>query len=152
MASATTLSLGNLWLFPSDLKKFLAINPANIKKALLFATPIPPLGFILIGFGVLILLFAEGLIRYRQRKQSRRSRKAYQIQSAKKFIYWMAALPFALGVQSLLGLPEWFEVGIFVFFMYFAPFTSPQELKHTMKLPEEKRQNPKSVLDTENVG
>ena len=99
-----------------------------------------------------MLLFAEWLIRYKQRKRSRHSRKIYQIQSARKFTYWMAAIPFALGIQVLLGLPEWVEVGIFVFFMYFSPFTSPQELKRIMIVPDEKHSDAKTISPTENVG
>jgi hypothetical protein len=66
-------------------------------------------------------------------------------------LYWMAALPFTIGVQSLLGLPEWVNVSIFVFFIYFAPFASPQELKRVMSLPDEKPQSKKSVLQPENA-
>ena len=146
------VGLGNLWFFPSDLKKFLAIDPSTIKEALLFADPFPQLGFIFVGLAVFMLLFAEWLIRYGQKKQSRRSRNSYRIQSAKKFIYWMVALPFALGIQALLGLPEWVSVSIFVFFMYFAPFTSTQELKRTMKVPDDNSPKPKTVSSTENVG
>lgn len=140
-----------IWLFPTNLMKFLAISPATIKEALLFADPFPELGFIFIGLSVFMFLLAEWLIRYRQKKQSRRSRNSYRIQSARKFIYWMVALPFALGIHALLGLPEWVSVSIFVFFAYFAPFTSPQELKRTMKAPDVNGSEPKMDSPTGNV-
>ena len=143
--------LGNLLMFPYDLRKFLSIDPAKIKQALLFADSIPPLGFIFIGLGVFLLLFAEGLIRFGMKK-SRASKKVHRVKLAKKWIYWMAALPFALGIQSLLGLPHWVYVGIFAFFMYFAPFTSPREIIRAGKPPVEKHSKGKTVSSIENVG
>lgn len=143
--------LGNLWRFPSELKKFLAIDPSTIKEALLFADPFPQLGFIFIGLAIFMLLIAEWLMRARLKQLSRRSRNSYRIHSARKFIYWMVALPFVLGIHALLGLPEWVNVSIFVFFAYFAPFTSPQELKRTMKVPDDNSSKPKTISSAQNV-
>lgn len=144
--------LANLWSTPSDIQKFMANNPSDIQKALFFAEPLPELGFIFIGISLFLFLFVEGVIRFGQRKKSATSKKIYRIQSARKFLNWMIVFPLAIGIQSLIGLPYWVNVGIFVFFMYFAPFTSPKEIMKVMKLPDEKHQGVKSVPPAENAG
>ena len=144
--------LVSLWTFPSDIKKFLAIDPANIRKALLLKEPLPKSGFIFIGLAFLMFLFTEWLIRYRRKNRPSASKKLYRIQSGRKFLNWMIAFPLTIGLETLMGFPYWVNVGVFAFFMYFAPFTSPKELMKTMRFPNEKHSNVKSVSSTENVG
>lgn len=141
----------SLWSFPSDAQKAMAINPSDMQKALFFVEPTQS-GFIYIGISIFMFFFIEWLMRYGSKKASKVSRKLHRIQAGRKFLNWMIAFPLVLGVQTLLGLPYWANIGIFVFFTYFAPFTSPKEIMKVTKLPEEKPQGVKSVSSTENVG
>jgi hypothetical protein len=141
----------SLWSFPSDTQKVMAINPSDMQKALFFVEPIQS-GFIYIGITIFMFFLVEWAIRYSGKKASKASRKLHRVQAGRKFLNWMIAFPFVLGVQTLLGLPYWVNIGIFVFFTYFAPITSPKEIMKVAKLPDEKHQGVKSVSSTENVG
>jgi hypothetical protein len=141
----------SLWSFPSDVQKVIEINSSEMRNALFFIEPLQ-LGFVSIGISVFMFVFVEWLIRYSRKKVSAKSKKLHQIQNGRKFLNWMIAFPLALGIQTLIGLPYWVNVGIFLFFSYFAPFTSPKEIMKVAKLPDEKHQGVKSVSSTENVG
>ncbi|MBL8078323.1 MAG: hypothetical protein JNM55_10215 [Anaerolineales bacterium] len=141
----------SLWSFPSDIQKVLAISSSDMQNALFFIEPFQ-LGFVYIGISAFIFIFTEWLIRYGRKKVSAKSRKLHRIQDRRNFLNWMIALPLATGIQTLIGLPYWVNVGIFVFFTYFAPFTSPKKLMKTMRLPDEGHQGVKSSPSTDNVG
>jgi hypothetical protein len=119
-------------------KTILAIKSSDFITALTFAEPLPEGGFIFIGLALFILILREALLRFGSKSQSSNRKMYSRIATARKFTNWMLALPLAIGIQSLIGLPEWVTVGIFAFFMYFAPFASPKEIKKMMPVPKDK--------------
>jgi hypothetical protein len=115
-------------LIPDYVREILATDGDKIKQALLFAMPIPQIGYIFIGISLLMFLFKEGLTRFSKKKIRKN-------EYAQKIYYSMLFLPLAIGIQSLLGLPHIVFVGIFVFFTYFGAFASPQIIKKAMPVP-----------------
>jgi hypothetical protein len=123
-------------------KELLATDGDKLKQALVFTDSTLILGFIFIGLSLFMFLLKEGLVRF--------SKKKIRINEfAQKMYNSMLFFLLAIGIQSLLGLPNWVYVGIFVFFTYFGAFASPEIIKKAMIVPSEKKSRKKKAASTE---
>ena len=109
-------------MIPLFVKFLLEIGRAKIVQALLFAVPIPALGFVLIGMATGMAILWEGIVRVYRKKIPKNP-------PANKLLYLHVLFLLSIGVQSLIGLPQWVLVGIFAFFIYLTPMESPKALK-----------------------
>lgn len=116
-------------MFPLFAKIALETDGTKMQSALLFAIPIPQLGFTFIGIAIFLFLLREGFVRF-SRKKIRKNESAQKIYTA------MVLLPLAIGIQAAIGLPHWVYIGIFTFFIYFSPITSPKEVRKAMSVQE----------------
>ena len=123
-----------------------AIALADMQKALLFAVPVPEIGYVFFGVAVFLFFLREGVIRFGQKNKASSRIKPYRIQQARRFTNWMIALPVGIALKWIFGLPEWVYIIVFVFFMYFSPYTSPRELKKYMIVPEDIKYSKKKSL------
>lgn len=114
--------------FPLFTKMILETEWEKMEQALLFAIPLPPLGFVFIGIAVFAFVFRELLVKFSRKKIRNNG-------SARKIYNSMILFPLAIGVQTLIGLPHWVNVAIFVFFIYFSPLASPKEIRQAMSIP-----------------
>jgi hypothetical protein len=122
--------LFSIALIPFFVKELLATDAIKLREALLFAVPIPEIGFIFIGLALFIFLIREFLIHYRHKK-TRPNDSALKISDS------MILFILTIGIQNLLGLPQWVYVCIFAYFVYFSPFASPQEIKTAISKPSD---------------
>ncbi len=104
----------------------------EIVRGLLFAMPLPPLGLLFVGVAVFFFLLQKSVVWLAQRKNI-----AFN-ESVKKIYNSIVLWPLAIGIQALMGLPQWVLVGIFAFFIYLSPMTSPKELKKNYSAPSDK--------------
>ena len=105
----------------------------EIVQGLLFAMPIPPLGLLFVGIAVFFFLLQKGVVWFAQRKNIAFNRYVKKIYNS--IVLW----PLAIGIQALMGLPNWVLVAIFAFFIYFSPMVSPAEMKKVMQASSDKK-------------
>ena len=103
------------------------------------------IGLIFLGFALFLFFMRERLIASSAKKLKRTTRNARRTEAGRIFTNWMIAMVFAVGVPPLLGLPSFFTVGVYAFFIYFAPFTSPIAIKKLMSMPIDKNELPTEV-------
>jgi hypothetical protein len=106
---------------------------ASIEQSLLFAVSNPSLGIMFIGLAITVYLVERGILWVVHRKNLDLN------ESAKKIYNSVVLWPLAIGIQALMGFPVWVLVGIFAFFIYFSPISSPKELKKAYSLPSDKK-------------
>ena len=137
-----------LTVIPSQARSILAVNPEDMKRALTFSESIPAMSFIFFGISLFIFLVREIAVFFSTRKTKQTSKNFERIEAGRKFTNWIILMPFSIGVQSLLGLPYFVIVGIFVFFTYFAPFSSPHKIKKIMSIPSNDKNLQKKSVST----
>jgi hypothetical protein len=124
-----------LMIVPSVLRELLAIDPADLKQALLLSIYSPEVGLIFLGLGLVMFLIGQAASAWSRRRLKRTTRNIRRLAAGRRFANWMIAMIVAIGVPTLFGLPHFFTVAVFIFFAYFAPFTSPIAVKKLMSMP-----------------
>jgi hypothetical protein len=135
-----------LMIVPSVLRELLAIDPADLKQALILSISSPEVGLIFLGLGLVMFLIREGAIAWGRRKLKRTTKNIRRLDAGRKFANWMITMIVAIGIPPLLGLPHFFTVAVFVFFTYFAPFTSPIAVKKLMSMPIDENKLPQKSV------
>jgi hypothetical protein len=123
-----------LLMVPSIFRALLAIDPADLKQALLLSIYSPEIGLIFLGLGLVMFLIGQAASAWSRRRLKRTTRNIRRLAAGRRFANWMIAMIVAIGVPSLFGWPHFFTVAVFVFFTYFAPFTSPTAVKKLMSM------------------
>ncbi|RPI94907.1 MAG: hypothetical protein EHM40_04935 [Chloroflexi bacterium] len=135
-----------LMIVPSLSRELLAIDPEDLKQALTLSISSSEIGLMFLGLGLVFFLIREGAITLGTRKSRRTTRNIRRVQAGRSFTNWMIAMIVAIGIPPLLGLPHFFTVAVFVFFTYFAPFTSPIAVKKLMSMPIDENKLPQKSV------